>query len=247
MSKAIKFVLFFVLMAASVQSLATDDQRALFIVVNKSRGTKVYRDRLAAAIPSFISGWPNNTHIYVLRTDAEPDIAINDALSEKKYILPSDENAIKLLQSAIQTPPTHVNRDFTMYAILRKFKDIEQKYDQIDVVLLSNLDDERTSNAEFLVKNFADNFALSPIEQFRFHSVVIRPGDQKCLSWDTSPNLGQYNTLQGGPGQYGNTYVRLSELTGGHIFSICEEDYAAKLSELTTVPPPDFKFIEVPL
>lgn len=59
----------------------------------------------------------------------------------------------------------------------------------------------------------------------KFHSIIIRPGDQACLNSERSNS---YNDAA----QTGNVYAALSNLTGGFIGSICENDYSNMLQAI---------------
>jgi hypothetical protein len=59
-------------------------------------------------------------------------------------------------------------------------------------------------------------------KNFVFHSIIVKPGDQACLNYQETV--------------YGNTYARLSSMTGlgtvggAIIGSVCEDDYASQLA-----------------
>lgn len=56
-----------------------------------------------------------------------------------------------------------------------------------------------------------------PDKLFQFHSIITRPGDDDC----------QVNS---NANQFGFLYEDMTELTGGTIGSVCEEDYSQQLS-----------------
>lgn len=62
-----------------------------------------------------------------------------------------------------------------------------------------------------LIKYIADTFAGT--KNFSFHSIIHKPGDTSCVE---------------GAG-YGNRYKTLSDLTGGIIGSVCEQDYSQQV------------------
>lgn len=58
-----------------------------------------------------------------------------------------------------------------------------------------------------------------PGKPFKFHSIIVKPGDTVCRS--KSNNEG-----------YGTTYANLSNATGGVIGTVCSTDYAGQLAEI---------------
>ena len=87
------------------------------------------------------------------------------------------------------------------------------------VVLISDEDEGRKKHknkAENLVQLVNDTW--NSAKDFVFHSIIVEPGDDKCLEGE-----GQ---------QLGREYARLSQMTGGDTGSICETHYSSQLKDI---------------
>lgn len=58
-------------------------------------------------------------------------------------------------------------------------------------------------------------------KRFTFNSIIVRPGDETCL---------KAQDAGGAKSHYGVRYKQLSDMTGGGIGSICEENYSTNLN-----------------
>ena len=77
----------------------------------------------------------------------------------------------------------------------------------------------------------ADDFASSYVAKIRekfginkpftVNSIIVKPGDNECM---------QMQDVGGAKSHFGYHYSELSEMTGGAVASICENDYSAALS-----------------
>lgn len=76
---------------------------------------------------------------------------------------------------------------------------------------LQNNPKSRPENLIELVRN-----QFGPEKVFQFHSIIFRPNDQSCSTG--------YNQ--------GHNYARLTELTGGIMGSVCDNDYTSILSDM---------------
>lgn len=62
-------------------------------------------------------------------------------------------------------------------------------------------------------------------KRFTFNSIIVRPGDTSCMATqDTGASKAHYGTK----------YYELSQLTGGHVGSICDADYSTNLTHIFT-------------
>jgi hypothetical protein len=74
----------------------------------------------------------------------------------------------------------------------------------------------------------AFNRSLGSMHSMKGYSIIIQPGDKKCLE--------QYSTIfkMGDGGAYGNSLDQFAKQSGGKSISICQTDYAKALSDLST-------------
>ncbi|MBX3041609.1 MAG: VWA domain-containing protein [Bdellovibrionaceae bacterium] len=88
---------------------------------------------------------------------------------------------------------------------------------QFAVVLISDEDESDNTNKndpENLIAHVGSSF--NGQKMFSFHSIITRPGDTACRQTHGYA--------------YGDRYKVMSELTGGVIGSVCEQDYAAQVT-----------------
>jgi hypothetical protein len=71
---------------------------------------------------------------------------------------------------------------------------------------------------ENLVQQVQDVFGMN--KRFTVNSIIVKPDDQTCMSQQDSG---------GAKSHYGRIYSQLSQLTGGAVTSICENDYSNNL------------------
>jgi hypothetical protein len=62
-----------------------------------------------------------------------------------------------------------------------------------------------------------------PRKKVKFHSIIVKPGDENCLKDTTGRNENE---------DYGKTYFSISQMTDGIVGSVCEEDYGSQLSAI---------------
>jgi hypothetical protein len=97
-------------------------------------------------------------------------------------------------------------------------------------LILSDEDEQSnrptTATAPIDVLNTFRN-AFGTSKRFTAHSFVIKPGDTSCLATQTS-QLSDGNTSY-----YGSAAAELSQLTGGKLQSICDEDFGQSLNEVS--------------
>jgi|GEM_PF-2424652 len=77
---------------------------------------------------------------------------------------------------------------------------------------------EADDQPQELVSKIKQKFGLD--KRFSFNSIIVTPGDTTCMS---TQDIG------GAKSHYGFKYSELSQLTGGAVTSICNNDYAANL------------------
>jgi hypothetical protein len=117
----------------------------------------------------------------------------------------------------------------TYRAIERAFnpKETNDKYNQsffrkkaaLAVVVVSDEDESGTAfenSGTNLIDLVAKNFSLEKI--FKFHSIIVRPGDKACLAISPSEHV------------EGKAYAALTAATGGILGDLCAKDYSNQLT-----------------
>lgn len=106
-------------------------------------------------------------------------------------------------------------------------KETNDKYNQdffrksaaLAVVVVSDEDESDTTiknSPAGLIDLIAKNFSVDKI--FKFHSIIVRPGDKACLAISPSEHV------------EGKIYASLTALTGGVLGDICAKDYGNQLT-----------------
>jgi hypothetical protein len=103
------------------------------------------------------------------------------------------------------------------------------------VPIIVSATDERFSGAknknatkpQAVVDAFNKN--MTGMVGMKAYSIVIQPGDEKCLN--------QYSSIfdEGSGGNYGAELDQFAQLTGGYSISICQTDYSKPLANLSQV------------
>ena len=78
-----------------------------------------------------------------------------------------------------------------------------------------------------VMEAFAKNFPA--MAGMKAYSIVIQPGDKKCLE--------QFSSIfaEGSQGVYGQSLKQFADATGGYSISICQNDYSKSLANLSQV------------
>jgi hypothetical protein len=93
--------------------------------------------------------------------------------------------------------------------------------------------DEKGSNLKALTSEDQPQTYVNTIKavesnkRLSFNSIIVKPGDTSCKAQQDA-QLDEDNNLS--LSHYGTKYAELSNLTGGHIGSICDPDYATILN-----------------
>jgi len=96
------------------------------------------------------------------------------------------------------------------------------------IVILS--DEDEGSDGVFIdpqgrdrPQGFVNHFnKLYPNKSLAVHSIIIRPGDNNCLSAQSAGKLGVF----------GNVYAQLTGITGGVLANICAPEYTSSLQDI---------------
>ena len=227
----------------------------ILFVVDNSGSMSVEQARMGQSFPQFISSISNIDHqIAITTTDIEATDGRFLSFGNNSDILtPSTPNANNLFLQTIQRPETLTcdNAGFDpascpspdergIFAAYRAIEKGDAKFfredSHLSIVILSD-EDERSRGGQIAgfelefrdtPQNLVDldKTRLGAQKTFSVHSVVVRPGDTSCLN--------QQNSQAPLKGFEGNTYVSLSNLTGGTIGSICASDYGQELGNIAT-------------
>jgi hypothetical protein len=103
------------------------------------------------------------------------------------------------------------------------------------VPIIVSATDERYSGAKnphaTQPQDVIDGFTKSMpnMAGMKAYSIVIQPGDKKCLE--------QFGSIfdQGSQGVYGRSLEQFAQATGGYSISICQNDYSQPLANLSQV------------
>jgi hypothetical protein len=217
---------------------ATDNQIDVLFVVDNSPSMKDEQKSMATKIESFmdrVKGF--DWQIGVVTTDPAHHLYGDGQLQKYpngSYILKSNldaQTAKNLFGQTVQREETGSSSEQGIRATNRAIQrslgskpDPEHKQffrDQsaLAVVVLS---DENESGAEMinsgseLLKLVDKTWGAQKV--FQFHSIIVRPGDEKCRQAATV-----------GDHYFGTAYARLTKLTNGVLGSICEPDYGNQL------------------
>ncbi|MCJ8276245.1 MAG: hypothetical protein HRT44_12735, partial [Bdellovibrionales bacterium] len=98
---------------------------------------------------------------------------------------------------------------------------------QLAIIFLSD-EDERSTGGDDLITQETPARFLSDVQQMypnksiKTHSIIIRPGDNSCLT----------EQMVGLRGFYGDVYAELTNLTGGVLGNICADNYTDQLGAI---------------
>lgn len=188
--------------------------------------------RLAITTTDVVSARPGS------RGGLLPMRSSKQALVSPQYYLSSQDNpkdALNLFSQVIQHPGIGSQYEQGLaatYFFLDRFAKKDQMVTsflrssaKFHVIVVTDADE--TINQSIKPWNLPVNLmkkvqsTLGIEKTFVFHSIIVKPMDQKCLSGTGANNEA-----------YGWKYAQLSEKTGGLIGSVCENDYGNQLHQL---------------
>lgn len=83
-------------------------------------------------------------------------------------------------------------------------------------------DDQPQNYVDFVRSVFNTTVGgVTTSKRFTVNSIIVKPGDSACLAQQDA---------EGSKAHYGVHYAQLSNLTGGHVGSICDSDFSANLN-----------------
>lgn len=215
-----------------------DDQVDVLFVIDNSRSMIDEQKNMATRISNFMDRVKGlNWRIGIITTDYR-DVAYGQGrllqYPNKTYFLNSSmdiEEARKQFGETIQRKESGdsaeqgiratykaITRAFTGAAgIDQQHKAFFRKDAALAVVVITDEDESAnlsTNKGANLKKYIADQFGADKI--FKFHSIIVRPGDDKCLKKSIDHKTGK-------------AYAELTALTGGKLGDICAADYGNQL------------------
>lgn len=220
------------------QSIQVNDYKKvdiLFIIDNS--GSMAYEQKnMATRVANFLTVIRGlDYQVAVTTTDPRSSVAWGDG-----QLLPFSPNAGSVLDirtpettaqdligKTLQRPETGSSSEQSIYATYRVIdryisnqaphRQLFREGAQFAVINISDEDESANgpkNDPENLIKHVHDTFGGQ--KTFSFHSIITKPGDTQCKS--------TYGAT------YGERYKILSELTGGIVGSVCEQDYAAQVT-----------------
>lgn len=229
----------------SIQSSGQSAKVDLLVVMDNSRSMEYEQLSISNRFSSFIDQLVNiDWQLAIITTDVLGDAQMKDGrfirfTNTDKFFLSSkdDINASKRIFS--ETIRIGSNGDTDEQAIKATYRALERSLNARDdnrlfirddaalaVIIVSDADETLPFNQPATFKNDPSrllSFIESnwPQKKVRFHSIIVKDGDESCLRDPNDINEG-----------YGLTYARLSQMTGGIVGSVCEQDYGRQLSSI---------------
>ncbi len=230
------------------ESIRTSGQAAkvdLLVVMDNSRSMEYEQMSISNRFSSFIDQLTNiDWQLAIATTDVLGDDQMKDGRfirfrNTNKFFLSSRDNISFAKRTFSETIRIGSSGDTDEQAIKATYRALERALEArgdnrffvrddaaLAVIIVSDADETLPLNQLPTAKNdparllaFIDS--NWPQKKVRFHSIIVRDGDQACLTDPNDINEG-----------YGLTYARLSQMTGGIIGSVCEQDYGRQLSSI---------------
>lgn len=208
------------------------------LMIIDNSGSMEYEQRNMAARTSNLLSILRGLDYRIGVTTTDPrDITLGDGrlvpiknMATGSYILTSampEAEAGRNLAATLQRTESGSGSEQAIYATYRALersvagttgnKDLIRPEAQFAAVVISDEDESANgpkNDPHNLIKYIGDTFGGQ--KNFSFHSIITRPGDTSCK------NTYGYS--------YGERYKIMSELTGGILGSVCEQDYAAQIA-----------------
>ncbi|MEQ1875523.1 MAG: hypothetical protein ABL958_02685 [Bdellovibrionia bacterium] len=201
------------------------------------------QQKMGDRFPNFLASLSNlDWRIAITTTDVTANGARGSFLDFSgwlKILTPSTPNKETLFLNTIRRNETGNGDERGVYAANLVIDNRDQngffRPDAHFAVVVLSDEDERsnagTNNSYPLEsydqpQTFKNNVAskLGASKTVSVHSIVIRPGDQACLT--------QQNQDQTYRGYFGTVYAQLTQLTSGVLGDICASDYGAQLTTI---------------
>lgn len=221
------------------QTVAHPQVDILFVDDN-SRSMVVEQERMGDRFPNFLASLGAlDWRVAITTTDIYAEGGnLLDFGSGLRILTPSTADKETLFRNTIRRPEIGNGDERGIYAAnlvvdRRGQNQFFRAEAHFAVVILSDEDERSNGGASqtYPLENydqpqiFKDNVAakLGASKTLSVHSVVIRPGDQACLSLQND---------QTNRGYYGQIYAQLTQLTNGVLGDICANDYGAQLTAI---------------
>lgn len=220
------------------QSIRVNDYKKvdiLFVIDNS--GSMAYEQKnMASRVSNFLSVIRGlDYQVAITTTDPRASVSWGDG-----QLLPfspavgsiidssiAEATAQDLIGKTLQRPETGSGSEqaiFATYRVIDRYANNEPNHRRLfregaQFAVINISDEDESANGpkndpESLINQIHDTFGGQ--KTFSFHSIITKPGDTQCKS--------TYGAT------YGERYAKLSNLTGGIIGSVCEQDYAAQVS-----------------
>ncbi|MBL7672185.1 MAG: VWA domain-containing protein [Bdellovibrionaceae bacterium] len=220
------------------QSIQVNDYKKVDIlfVIDNSGSMGFEQKNMASRVANFLSVIRGlDYQVAVTTTDPRSSVVWGDG-----QLLPFSQSAGSILDirtpeataqdligKTLQRPETGSGTEqaiFATYRVIDRYINNQATHRQLfregaQFAVINISDEDESANGpkndpENLIKHVHDTFGGQ--KTFSFHSIITKPGDTQCKS--------TYGAT------YGARYKVLSDLTGGIVGSVCEQDYAAQVT-----------------
>ncbi len=215
----------------------------ILVVIDNSGSMKYEQASMANRFDSFIDQLQSlDWRVAITTTDITTNTVGTDGqlldFSNNKFFLSKDDgvqSAKTMFGQTIQRSANGSGNEQGIHATYRALERSLQANDNnskflrsqagLAVIVVTDAD-ETPPNRVWGAKNYGDNLrnfvaTTFPSKAFKFHSIIVKPGDTACRFYAGSGNE-----------DYGEEYFKLSTNTNGIVGSVCETDYSAQLKEM---------------
>ncbi len=165
---------------------------------------------------------PNNVQLFANTIQRPETIACEQNDFQSAYCPSPDERGVYAAYMAVERKDSSFFRPGAHFALV-VLADEDERSQSGELGQYPLEAKDRPENLVAAVKQH-----LGAQKTFSAHSVIVRPGDDGCLA-------AQRTVFPSGrvvTGFVGKVYAALSNLTGGHIGSICSSDYGNELGQI---------------
>lgn len=212
----------------------------ILFVDDNSRSMVVEQERMGERFPNFLTSLGTlDWRIAITTTDIYAEGGnLLDFGSGLRILTPSTPDKEALFRNTIRRSEIGNGDERGIYAtnlvVDRRAQNQFFRGDAHFAVVILSDEDERSNGGAAssyplenydLPQNFKDHVAakLGASKTLSVHAIIIRPGDQACLTLQND---------QTNRGYYGQTYAQLTQLTNGVLGDICATDYGAQLTSI---------------
>lgn len=168
---------------------------------------------------------PNKETLFASTVKRPETLACEQNDFQYAYCPSPDERGIYAAHLAVERKDPSFFRPAAHFALVI-LADEDERSTRQNSTVVAQYPTEEKDIPDNLVKAVKQH--LGAQKTFSAHSVIVKPGDQACLESQTEV----YPSGRRVSGFEGIFYARLSNLTGGHIGSICASDYGTELGQI---------------